>query len=456
MAAGGLGVVRGCPPVPHLWKGCALFSPIRLTKGEPWHRKPPTQDKRRETTLASPMQPHQSDTDPHMISHDDAPSTPSQPPTPYPSEDFTPRTLNELFSRIVGTAMKEVEGARWLVSVRGTLGELVDNSKYRDFFVSLADDGHSVNLALPKHLKERAGVVAENYVRLVGQIATRINTPDHRLEFRLDVTDIALAEAPKTPADHTRTQDKLAILRKAGRIPFPEKDQITVTVIHAISGIVLADFMRGMKNVGDMVTIDDVPTSMRDSREIARAVHDADGDIVAIIRGGGDKETFAVFEAAEVLAALANKKAYRVLGLGHTDDQTLLDLVCDFAAGVPMEAGHHIAREVQRSKANVQVAKLEAERSRERTEWTAYIDRIEAERSEALSSPRVSTKGTRTLLVATVALVVGLFVGGVLATLLGPRFNESSVTSSPSGNASGKPDLPSSSAPRRPAPDRHP
>src|SRR3974390_862385 len=69
---------------------------------------------------------------------------------------------------------------------------------------------------------------------------------------------------------------------------------------------------------------------------------------LAIVRGGGDPEWFAAFNDVRVVEALAAHRGYRVLGLGHTGDKTVADLIVEHAAAVPAEAGRHIAE--QRAK----------------------------------------------------------------------------------------------------------
>lgn len=49
-----------------------------------------------------------------------------------------------------------------------------------------------------------------------------------------------------------------------------------------------------------------------------------------------------------MIEALAAHGAYRVLGIGHTGDRTVADLIVEYAAAVPAEAGRHIAE--QRAK----------------------------------------------------------------------------------------------------------
>ena len=87
---------------------------------------------------------------------------------------------------------------------------------------------------------------------------------------------------------------------------------------------------------------------MHDPAAIATALRAIRADIVAVVRGGGDAASFAVFEDSRVLEALATCPAYRVLGLGHTANRTLAELLADHAASTPAAAGVHVAGGIAR------------------------------------------------------------------------------------------------------------
>ena len=55
-----------------------------------------------------------------------------------------------------------------------------------------------------------------------------------------------------------------------------------------------------------------------------------------------------MLKALVLRAFAARTDAYRVVGLGHTQHTTLLDLVSDFAAKTPSLAGSHIREQIER------------------------------------------------------------------------------------------------------------
>ena len=81
--------------------------------------------------------------------------------------------------------------------------------------------------------------------------------------------------------------------------------------------------------------------------ELSAAIREAAADVVAIIRGGGSSQDFEVFDDARVIVALAEQRAHRVVGLGHTGNTSLLELVADVTANTPAQAGTYIRERVQ-------------------------------------------------------------------------------------------------------------
>ncbi|MGI4795388.1 MAG: exodeoxyribonuclease VII large subunit [Janthinobacterium lividum] len=166
------------------------------------------------------------------------------------------------------------------------------------------------------------------------------------ISFRLDAVAVE-RQAPAALPEARDTQTTVSALRRlvTARRPFPTKGQPSLTLIHsrASDAKVVEDFV-GALAPGQAAAIRRVPTSMHDPAAIAVALGEARTDIVVVIRGGGDAASFAVFEDARVLEALSACPAYRVLGLGHTANRTLAEVLADHAASTPTAAGEHVKR----------------------------------------------------------------------------------------------------------------
>jgi exonuclease VII large subunit len=82
--------------------------------------------------------------------------------------------------------------------------------------------------------------------------------------------------------------------------------------------------------------------NMQSPGELASTIERVSEDVIVVIRGGGDQTQFEVFDDMEVVSALAKKDSYRIVGLGHTANTTALDLVADYSANTPTQAGVHL------------------------------------------------------------------------------------------------------------------
>ena len=58
-------------------------------------------------------------------------------------------------------------------------------------------------------------------------------------------------------------------------------------------------------------------------------------EIIVIIRGGGSADDLAVFNDEKLVRAVANSRIPIITGIGHEIDESLCDLVADFAASTP-------------------------------------------------------------------------------------------------------------------------
>jgi exonuclease VII large subunit len=329
-------------------------------------------------------------------------------------EELTPRTLNQVYRQIVAAAQERVKVGRPLVAVRGQLGPMHDKGPSTKYFyeVRLRDDEDIVYLDIPKELVWKADIRDGDHVKAVGMITTKFDKfTDDQLLFKIDVSQLMLVDAPIAVAKSRDEQEKLALLKgKTGRVPFPHKPRIALSVIHATSGQVSGDFRHEIMKVADVVDVEDLPVNMTNPAAIAAAIEAAAGDVLAIIRGGGPAEQFSVFEDPRVINALAGKhNVYRVLGLGHTNNTTLLDVISDFAAKTPSLAGGHIREQIE-WHVHPWLA-LRSEQARN-SALKAQMTALEAEHSLA------AAKRPRSLRQSLVLLLIGVLLGLVFGMLV--------------------------------------
>lgn len=188
------------------------------------------------------------------------------------------------------------------------------------------------------------GYADGDYVELCGFPAA--NVFKGRLSFRLELISVRRLDSARSVEYQVREIVDFARLRALGarRTPFPLQDRVSVTVIHssATTARVDEDFLLGLAERRDRCDITQVGVRMSSAEAIANAIRQASSDILVLIRGGGDEADFAAFNDAQVLEALAKYPGYRIVGVGHSANFNLVDLVCDYSAPVPAAAGTHL------------------------------------------------------------------------------------------------------------------
>ena len=262
------------------------------------------------------------------------------------------------FAELVGAKLDEVRAgiADWAlpVVVSGILGELPPVRFGTYYRLALADPDVPAT-AVYMNVKEatlvRARVRPGDPVRVTGAVSAELFRGD--LSIRLQAITIeheSPQEAPRQQAENLTlgTLRRLSLTRR----PFPVVPQPTVALIHsaASEARVADDFLGALGATIPAENIQRLPTSMRDPMALATSLRTARADIVALVRGGGEAIDFQVFERPEVLEALAACTGYRVLGLGHSADRTLAELVADHAASTPAAAGEHVRRSIADGK----------------------------------------------------------------------------------------------------------
>ncbi|WP_180644586.1 exodeoxyribonuclease VII large subunit [Acinetobacter bereziniae] len=126
---------------------------------------------------------------------------------------------------------------------------------------------------------------------------------------------------------------------------FPNQFDLSIAVIYSSASKVdiQKDFYDYLKEYCDEFNFDEKPISLSNVDALSQEISScADHDIVVIIRGGGRNDAFDIFNDEKVLNAFSNLNGYRIVGLGHNSDVTLLDCLADHSAITPTAAGIHL------------------------------------------------------------------------------------------------------------------
>ncbi|GAB2755659.1 exodeoxyribonuclease VII large subunit [Terrabacter koreensis] len=111
--------------------------------------------------------------------------------------------------------------------------------------------------------------------------------------------------------------------------------------------------------------------------EVVAALRELDAlptvDVIVIARGGGALEELLPFSNEAMIRAVAEARTPVISAIGHDVDQPLLDLVADWRASTPTDAGKKVVPDAARERSTVDGARDRLRR--------ALVRRVESERS---------------------------------------------------------------------------
>ena len=262
-----------------------------------------------------------------------------------------------------------------------------------------------------------------------------VNIYQGSVNIRLEVIDAKLAESSDDQAQRRESHSTLAKIGslKPTRNPFPLRTDVTLDIIFTRSGTaqVDSDFKNGLGDQSWRCLINAVPVRITSPEEVAQAIQESDADILAIIRGGGAETEFQVFNHDLVLQALAEKNSYRVVGIGHSANNTMVDLIADYSATVPAEAGAHIRGQLRHladltdqleadlEESQDTVKHLQNEYDQFRQETKAEIDRLhESFQAQSQAPAQRSNIAHWVLIAALVAMICALTIAFLIPTFM--------------------------------------
>lgn len=265
--------------------------------------------------------------------------------------DITPAILHQLTECILeqdtNSRFSEFMG---VLRLRGRFSS--QKTAGKNTYAKISDDGGvSVSVTISTSLVDSRGVVAGSDVIVTGRL--RIVSSQYGLEIRLLASDIELEDISTWASTELTRQGGITLdlfrTLPTRRNQFPDSPPFDVTVIHSSSAEsqVFHDCLSEIARLGNLVTINTTTVNMLDAVALASAIFQApDTGVLIIIRGGGNAADFAVFEDPRVLKALSEKNSFRITGLGHTGNQTLLDMVADYSANTPAQAGLFVREKI--------------------------------------------------------------------------------------------------------------
>ena len=137
-----------------------------------------------------------------------------------------------------------------------------------------------------------------------------------------------------------------------------KSEKIKIANIYGHSAIVQKDFNEGLDVSFTHFEIDDFTCNITSSTSIVAQlanIRNGDYDMIALVRGGGDKQSFEVFNDLALAELFIKIPAITVTALGHAVDETLLDKLSDRRFHLPHDYGaslHNIINKLTEEKSN--------------------------------------------------------------------------------------------------------
>lgn len=340
-----------------------------------------------------------------------------------------------------------------LFCVRGILKNVeqaVENSKWSLVYdLIIQDTTGAIEVEIPKHLLssfkngsyvEIHGVPTFNFFReqctkrLKGYTIQGIEDDSaiQAFQSKLSTLDDLKKHRPKS---HT----------------FPNHFDLSVAVIYSSASKVdvQKDFYNYLNEYRDEFNFDEKPVSLSNVDALSLVISSCvDHDVVVVIRGGGSSEAFHIFNDEKILKAFSNLNGYRIVGLGHNSDVTLLDYLADHSAITPSDAGIHLKGQFDElffrndtlERQKIKIFKLESDLKTKSDEVIALSanlkqlsDRTDIQtlmnenkslvelnhelRSKGSEKERLQSRAKNSFILTFAIVIVSMIIGGVLGRI---------------------------------------
>ncbi|OCK52964.1 hypothetical protein BA768_10015 [Chryseobacterium sp. CBo1] len=137
-----------------------------------------------------------------------------------------------------------------------------------------------------------------------------------------------------------------------------KEERVRIGNIYGNNAIVHKDFFEGLDVSSKYFDVSDHSCNITSSTAIIsklKEISALDYDIVALVRGGGDRQSMETFNDLSLSELFISMKPITVTAIGHTVDETLLDKLADKRFHLPHDYGaglHSIAEKLSHERSN--------------------------------------------------------------------------------------------------------
>ncbi|MCJ8153015.1 hypothetical protein MKJ01_04450 [Chryseobacterium sp. SSA4.19] len=239
---------------------------------------------------------------------------------------------------------------------------------YYDFLYSESDNT-SIGVKMPGLLRSK--ITNNEIYTLRGFIEKRVKNSSIELIFVVD--ELISQEEKSVFEDDFKRYDLIQKKLEKGsqdietfiRDKILRSEKARIANIYGHNAIVQKDFYEGLDISSKDFDIDDYTCNITSATSISDLLDtiSAKGyDVIALVRGGGDKQSFEVFNNLLLAEKLISIPAITITALGHTADETLLDKLADKRFHLPHDYGsglHAILNKLTEEKSNSRALLIE-------------------------------------------------------------------------------------------------
>ncbi|WP_312820435.1 exodeoxyribonuclease VII large subunit [Kaistella carnis] len=223
-------------------------------------------------------------------------------------------------------------------------------------------DNTSIGVKMPGLLRSK--ITNNEIYTLRGFIEKKIKNSSIELIF---VVDNIISQEEKTISEEDlKRYDLIQKKLEKGSIDLEtfvrekvlKSEKIKIANIYGHSAIVQRDFSEGLCVSQNQFVITDFTCNITSATSIIdklKEINALDFDMLALVRGGGDKQSFDAFNDTALAECFIQLNPITITAIGHTIDETLIDKLADKRFHLPHDYGaglHSIIDKLSQEKSN--------------------------------------------------------------------------------------------------------
>lgn len=272
---------------------------------------------------------------------------------------YSPSSVLGLFSNAL-----KINATINLIYLKGRYAYGGGKSYGNYYYDNLFSESDNISIGVRISALLRTKIVNNEVYTLRGYIEKSIKNSSVELRF---VVDEIIQQEEKAISEeelqrYELIQEKLekgsTDLETVIRNKILKEEPIRIANIYGNNAIVQRDFAEGLDVSQKYFQISEYTCSITSSTSIAeklKEVSKSEYDIIALVRGGGDRQSMETFNDITLSKLFINLPAVSVTAIGHTVDETLLDKLADKRFHLPHDYGaglHAIVEKLLHEKSN--------------------------------------------------------------------------------------------------------